>query len=150
MKARGRRACGIAAGLTALGGATALVLNAFNANVTFFVTPTQIVNGDVVGSARLRVGGLVVRQSLRRDPGGLLVHFAITDTARQIPVLYEGALPDLFREGRGVVAQGRMLPDGTFFADQVLAKHDENYVAPDAANAIKRARPVLRISDSSR
>jgi cytochrome c-type biogenesis protein CcmE len=146
MKARGRRACGIAAGLTALSGATALVLNAFNANVTFFVTPTQIVDGKTALSTRLRVGGLVVRNSLRRDAGGLTVQFAITDTAREIPVLYRGVLPDLFREGKGVVAQGRMLPNGVFLADQVLAKHDENYMPPDAAEAIKRARSTVRVS----
>jgi cytochrome c-type biogenesis protein CcmE len=150
MKARGRRACGIAAGLTALSGATALVLNAFNANVTFFVTPTQIVDGKTAPSTRLRVGGLVVRNSLRRDAGGLTVQFAITDTAREIPVLYRGVLPDLFREGKGVVAQGRMLPNGVFLADQVLAKHDENYMPPDAANALKHARPLLRVTDSRR
>ncbi|SAL66152.1 Cytochrome c-type biogenesis protein CcmE [Caballeronia udeis] len=150
MKGRTRRACGVAAGLVALGGAAALVLNAFNANVMFFVTPTQLVSGNMKHAARLRVGGLVARGSVERDAGGLTVRFMITDTAREIPVLYRGVLPDLFREGKGVVAQGRLLPDGVFLADQVLAKHDENYMPPDAAEAIKRTRSTLRVSDSVR
>jgi cytochrome c-type biogenesis protein CcmE len=149
VKGRTRRACGVAAGLVALGGATALVLNAFSANVTFFVTPTQLVSGSIRHAPRLRVGGLVERGSVERDASGLSVRFMITDTAREIPVLYRGALPDLFREGKGVVAQGRLLPDGVFLADQVLAKHDENYMPPDAAEAIKRARSAVRVSDTS-
>jgi cytochrome c-type biogenesis protein CcmE len=88
-------------------------------------------------------------RSAERDASGLTVRFMITDTAREIPVLYRGALPDLFREGKGVVAQGRLLPDGVFLADQVLAKHDEKYMPPDAAEAIKRARSTMRVSDTA-
>jgi cytochrome c-type biogenesis protein CcmE len=114
----------------------------------FFVTPSQLALGSMKHAARLRVGGLVERGSVERDASGLTVRFMITDTAREIPVLYRGALPDLFREGKGVVAQGRLLPDGVFLADQVLAKHDEKYMPPDAAEAIKRARSV-RVSDTA-
>lgn len=150
MKGRTRRACGIAAGLIALGGAAALVLNAFNSNVMFFVTPTQLAAGTMKHAPRLRVGGLVERGSVERDASGLTVRFTITDTAREISVVYRGVLPDLFREGKGVVAQGRLSADGIFLADQVLAKHDENYMPPDAAEAIKRARSTLRVSDKTR
>ncbi|CAH2771524.1 MAG: Cytochrome c-type biogenesis protein CcmE, heme chaperone [uncultured Caballeronia sp.] len=126
------------------------MLNAFNANVMFFVTPTQLISVNMKHAARLRVGGLVARGSIERDASGLTVRFMITDTVREIPVLYRGVLPDLFREGKGVVAQGRLLPDGVFLADQVLAKQDENYMPPDAAEAIKRARSTLRVPDSVR
>ncbi|WP_438393392.1 cytochrome c maturation protein CcmE [Caballeronia sp. DA-9] len=147
MKGRTRRACGVAAGLVTLGGAALLVLNAFNSNVMFFVTPSQLAADKVAPMARLRVGGLVERGSVQRDPEGLTVRFMITDTAREIPVVYRGVLPDLFREGRGVVAQGRLSPEGVFVADQVLAKHDENYMPPDAAEAIRRARSTVKVSD---
>ncbi|SAL28893.1 Cytochrome c-type biogenesis protein CcmE [Caballeronia sordidicola] len=147
MKGRTRRACGVAAGLVTLGGAALLVLNAFNSNVMFFVTPSQLAADSVAPMARLRVGGLVERGSVQRDPEGLTVRFMITDTAREIPVVYRGVLPDLFREGRGVVAQGRLSPEGVFVADQVLAKHDENYMPPDAAEAIRRARSTVKVSD---
>lgn len=147
MKGRTRRACGVAAGLVTLGGAALLVLNAFNSNVMFFVTPSQLAADSVAPMARLRVGGLVERGSVQRDPEGLTVRFMITDTEREIPVVYRGVLPDLFREGRGVVAQGRLSPEGVFVADQVLAKHDENYMPPDAAEAIRRARSTVKVSD---
>ncbi|CDY73326.1 Cytochrome c-type biogenesis protein CcmE, heme chaperone [Caballeronia glathei] len=146
MKPRARRLAWIAGALAALGAASALVLNAFQSNVMFFVSPTQIVEGHVASGTRLRVGGLVEKGSLSRDEHGLTVRFSVTDTARAIPVVYRGVLPDLFREGKGVVAQGTLMPDGTFVADQVLAKHDENYMPPDAADAVNRARSTLRVS----
>jgi cytochrome c-type biogenesis protein CcmE len=149
VKGRTRRACGVAAGLVTLGGAAALVLNAFNSNVMFFVTPSQLAADSMTHTARLRVGGLVEHGSVQRDASGLTVRFMITDTAREIPVVYRGVLPDLFREGKGVVAQGRLSPEGVFVADQVLAKHDENYMPPEAADALKRARSTVKISDKT-
>ena len=146
MKGRARRACIVAAGLVALGGDTALVLNALNDNVMFFVTPAQFVSGSMKHAARVRVGGLVQRGSVERDASGLTVRFMIFDKAREIPVLYRGPLPDLFREGSGAVAQGRLLPAGVFLADQVLAKHDDKYMPLDVAEAIKRARSTLGVS----
>ena len=149
MKGRTRRACGVAAGLVTLGGAAALVLNAFSSNVMFFVTPSQLAAHSMAHTVRLRVGGLVEHGSVQRDASGLIVRFMITDTAREIPVVYRGVLPDLFREGKGVVAQGTLSPDGVFVADQILAKHDENYMPPEAAEAVKRARPTVKISDKT-
>jgi cytochrome c-type biogenesis protein CcmE len=149
VKGRTRRACGVAAGLVTLGGAAALVLNAFNSNVMFFVTPSQLAADSMTQTTRLRVGGLVEHGSVQRDASGLTVRFMITDTAREIPVVYRGVLPDLFREGKGVVAQGRLSPEGVFVADQVLAKHDENYMPPEAADAVKRARTTMKISDKT-
>jgi cytochrome c-type biogenesis protein CcmE len=125
------------------------VLNAFNSNVMFFVTPSQLVADSMAHTARLRVGGLVEHGSVERDASGLTVRFMITDTAREIPVEYRGVLPDLFREGKGVVAQGRLSPEGVFVADQILAKHDENYMPPEAVEAVRRARPAMKISDKT-
>ena len=139
MKPRHRRFAWIAAGLAVLGVAVALVLNAFQSNLVFFFTPSQVVANEVPQSRPFRVGGLVETGSLRRDPDSLTVHFRVTDTARTIGVTYTGLLPDLFKEGKGVVAQGRMGPDGTFHATEVLAKHDENYMPPEAAAAVDQA-----------
>jgi cytochrome c-type biogenesis protein CcmE len=140
MKARYRRFAWIGVGLVAVGVAVALVLSAFRSNLVFFFTPSQVAANEVPQSRPFRVGGLVEKGSLKRDPDSLTVHFLVTDTAKTIPVTYTGLLPDLFKEGKGVVAQGRMGPDGTFHATEVLAKHDENYMPPEAKSAIEQAQ----------
>jgi cytochrome c-type biogenesis protein CcmE len=137
VSARTRRAGWIAAALAASGLASALVLNAFRANVTFFVSPSQIAAHEVPGAHRFRLGGLVKLGSLRRGPDGLTVHFVVTDQHRAIAVVYHGVLPDLFREGSGVVAQGVLGDDGRFYAEDVLAKHDEKYVPPVMDDALR-------------
>jgi cytochrome c-type biogenesis protein CcmE len=129
----------IVAGLAALGVATGLVLNAFRSNMVFFFTPTQVAGNEAPRDRAFRVGGLVESGSVVRDKDALTVRFNVTDTARTIPVVYTGILPDLFREGKGVVAQGRIGADGIFRANEVLAKHDENYMPPEAADALKKA-----------
>jgi len=139
MKARHKRLAWIAAGVAALGVATALVLNAFQSNLVFFFSPTDIADNRAPKGRPFRIGGLVVDKSVQRESDGLTVRFEVTDTAKTIPVLYKGILPDLFREGKGVVAQGALQPDGTFRATEVLAKHDENYMPPEAAAAIGKA-----------
>ena len=139
MKARHRRFAWIGAGLVVLGVAVALVLNAFQSNLVFFFTPSQVVAREAPTSRPFRIGGLVEQGSLKRDPGTLTVHFRVTDTAQTIPVTYTGLLPDLFKEGKGVVAQGKLGSDGAFHATEVLAKHDENYMPPAAQDAIDKA-----------
>jgi cytochrome c-type biogenesis protein CcmE len=140
MKPRHRRFAWIGAGLAALGIAVALVLNAFQSNLVFFFTPSQVVAKEAPQSRPFRIGGLVESGSLKRDPNSLTVQFRVTDTAQTIPVTYTGLLPDLFKEGKGVVAQGSLGPDGAFHATEVLAKHDENYMPPEAAQAINQAQ----------
>ena len=127
----------IALGLVALGVASALVLTAFQKNLVFFFTPSQVVANEAPSGRTFRIGGMVVEGSLKRE--GVEVRFSVTDTAKAIPVVYRGALPDLFREGKGVVAQGELGGDGVFRAREVLAKHDENYMPPEAAEAVKKA-----------
>jgi cytochrome c-type biogenesis protein CcmE len=122
-----------------LGVAVTLVLNAFQSNLVFFFTPTQVVGHEAPRDRAFRVGGLVEAGSVIREKDALTVRFRVTDTAKTIPVLYTGILPDLFREGKGVVAQGKLGADGTFHASEVLAKHDENYMPPEAAEALKKA-----------
>jgi cytochrome c-type biogenesis protein CcmE len=139
MKPRHRRIIWIAGGLAALGVAVALVLNAFRSNLVFFYTPTQIAQGEAPTGRNFRLGGLVEDNSVKRIPDGLGVTFVVTDRAKSIPVRYTGILPDLFREGRGVVAQGHLGDDGKFVATEVLAKHDENYMPPEAAEALRQA-----------
>ena len=139
MKPRTRRALWIVAGLGVLGIAAALVLNAFQSNLVFFLTPTQVAANEAPKDRSFRVGGLVEAGSVVRDKDALTVRFNVTDTARTIAVVYTGILPDLFREGKGVVAQGKMGADGKFHATEVLAKHDENYMPPEAAEALKKA-----------
>ncbi len=137
MKPRHKRLA-IAAGIAcAAAAATALVLNAFQSNLVFFYSPSQIASHEAPTARTFRLGGLVEAGTLTRD--GTRVSFVVTDTAQQIRVRYEGILPDLFKEGKGVVAQGR-LQDGVFVAREVLAKHDENYMPPEAAEALKRAQ----------
>jgi cytochrome c-type biogenesis protein CcmE len=139
LKPRTRRALWIVSGLAALGVASALVLNAFHSNLVFFFTPSQVVSHEAPQGRAFRIGGLVEAGSVVRDKDALTVRFRVTDTAKTIPVTYTGILPDLFREGKGVVAQGKLGPDGTFHANEVLAKHDENYMPPEAAEALRKA-----------
>ena len=139
MKARHRRFAWIGAGLLTLGVAVALVLNAFQSNLVFFFTPSQVVAKEAPQARAFRIGGLVEPGSLKRDTNSLTVQFRVTDTAQSIPVSYTGLLPDLFKEGKGVVAQGKLGPDGSFHATEVLAKHDENYMPPEAKDAIDQA-----------
>ncbi|MDQ2961838.1 MAG: cytochrome c maturation protein CcmE [Pseudomonadota bacterium] len=143
MKPRARRASWILGGLAVLGGAAALVLNAFQSNLVFFFTPTQIAAHEAPQGRPFRVGGLVEAGSLKREPNSLTVRFRVTDTAQTIPVSYTGLLPDLFKEGKGVVAQGTLGPDGVFRASEVLAKHDENYMPPAATDAVKKAHEAM-------
>jgi cytochrome c-type biogenesis protein CcmE len=130
----------IAVGLALVALAATLILNAFKSNMVFFYTPTQVERGEVPKGTGFRIGGLVVPGSLKRGDDGLTVNFTITDTAKNVSVIYKGILPDLFKEGKGVVAQGKVGSDGLFEASEVLAKHDENYMPPEAAEALKRAK----------
>ena len=139
MKPRTRRALWIAAGVAGLGVATALVLNAFQSNLVFFFTPTQVAQNEAPRDRAFRIGGIVEEGSVVREKDALTVRFKVTDTARAVPVVYTGILPDLFKEGKGVVAQGKLNSDGTFKANEVLAKHDENYMPPEAAHAVQQA-----------
>jgi cytochrome c-type biogenesis protein CcmE len=132
----------IALGVLALGIATALVLMAFEKNLVFFFTPSQVAANEAPQGKTFRIGGMVVAGSVKRE--GVEVKFVVTDTAKTIPVVYRGALPDLFREGKGVVAQGQLGPDGVFRAREVLAKHDENYMPPEAAHAVEKAQKTLQ------
>ncbi len=122
-----------------LGVAVARVLNAFQSNLVFFFTPTQVAQKEAPQGRPFRIGGLVEAGSLKRVPNTVDVTFIVTDTAQRVPVIYSGLLPDLFKEGKGVVAQGSLRPDGTFHATEVLAKHDENYMPPEAASALEKA-----------
>jgi cytochrome c-type biogenesis protein CcmE len=141
MKPRHKRLAAIALGLAALGVATALVLSAFEKNLVFFFTPSQVVANEAPQGRLFRIGGMVLAGSVQRE--GVEVRFVVTDTAKSIPVVYRGALPDLFREGKGVVAQGTLGADGVFQAREVLAKHDENYMPPEAAHAVEKAQKTL-------
>ena len=132
----------IAGGLAALGVAAALVLTAFQENLVFFFTPSQVAAREAPTGRTFRIGGMVEKGSVKRE--GVEVRFTVTDTAKSIPVVYSGALPDLFREGKGVVAQGQLGADGVFRAREVLAKHDENYMPPDAAHAVEKAQRTLQ------
>ena len=132
----------IAGGLAALGAAAALVLTAFQENLVFFFTPSQVAAREAPTGRTFRIGGMVEKGSVKRE--GVEVRFVVTDTAKSIPVLYSGALPDLFREGKGVVAQGQLGADGVFRAREVLAKHDENYMPPEAAHAVEKAQKTLQ------
>lgn len=138
MKPRHRRLAIAACGVAAFGGAAALVLNALDANVMFFLSPAQVLAAPPRDAFRL--GGLVEAGSLRRGADGLTVSFVVTDRVQRVPVHYRGLLPDLFREDKGVVVAGRLRPDGSFHATEVLAKHDENYMPPPAAAALEQAR----------
>ncbi len=140
MKPRHKRFAFIGLGLLVLGVATVLILNAFQSNLVFFFTPSQVADGEVPQGRSFRIGGMVEDRSLVRGNDGLTVRFVVTDTAKRVPVTYKGILPDLFKEGKGAVAQGKLNADGTFVASEVLAKHDENYMPPEAAEALAKAK----------
>ena len=125
-----------------IGITTALTLNAFRQNILFFFTPTQVVAGEAPLGHPFRIGGLVVADSVKRAAGSLKVHFDVTDTVNSVSVTYEGILPDLFREGQGIVTKGTLEPGGVFVASEVLAKHDENYMPPEAEHALKAAQTL--------
>lgn len=139
MKARQKRLALLGAGLAALGLAAWLVLSAFQENMVFFFTPTQVHAGEAPRGRSFRIGGMVEAGSVQRQADGVSVRFVVTDMQQRIPVTYKGILPDLFREEKGVVAQGRLVDQGGFIADEVLAKHDENYMPPEAAYALEQA-----------
>jgi cytochrome c-type biogenesis protein CcmE len=136
---RAKRFIWVAVGIAILATAATLVLRAFNSNLVFFFTPSEVTANKAPKDRTFRIGGLVTAGSVKRNPDGLTVAFTVTDTVQTIPVSYTGILPDLFKEGKGVVAQGRIGGDGVFKASEVLAKHDENYMPPEAAEALKRA-----------
>lgn len=140
MKTRHKRIAFIVAGLLAVGIATYLVASAFRKNIVFFFSPSQVVAKEAPIGQTLRLGGLVEKGSRKTDKDGLTVRFAVTDTVSSVPVVYKGILPDLFKEGRGCVVRGRVDNNGVFQADEVLAKHDENYMAPEAALSIEKAK----------
>ena len=149
MKARHRRFLWIGAGVAVLGIAATLVLNAFQSNLVFFFTPSQIAANEVPKNRAFRIGGLVEDKSLARESDGLTIRFKVTDTAATVPVVFKGILPDLFKEGKRVVAQGQMGPDGVFHASEVLAKHDENYMPPEAADAVKKAHGTTAAAEKT-
>ena len=144
MKPRHRRLAFIVGGIAALGVAAALIFSALQSSLVFFFTPTQVAAKEAPVDRTFRIGGLVESGSVKREPDGRTVQFIVTDTAQRIPVVYRGALPDLFREGKGVVTQGRLDPSGVFHATEVLAKHDENYMPPPAADAVKQAQNAAK------
>jgi cytochrome c-type biogenesis protein CcmE len=149
MKTRHKRIIFIVCSLAALGLATWLVLGAFRNNLVFFFSPTQVAAKEAPVGRTFRIGGLVQDGSLKRDTDGLTIRFVVTDTANTIPVSYKGILPDLFKEGRGCVAQGRVGSDGVFYADQIMAKHDENYMPPEAAKALEQGKDINKIKNSA-
>ena len=138
MKAWKKRGAIVVAGVAVVGIAAALVLNALNSNIALFVTPTDVAAGKAPKGQAFRIGGMVKEGSVKRD--NLTVHFVVTDMAKEIPVSYTGILPDLFKEGKGAVVQGRLGADGRFTASEVLAKHDENYMPPEAQHALDKAK----------
>jgi len=125
-----------------MGIATALILTAFEKNLMYFYSPSEVIAGDAPAGRKFRVGGLVVDGSVQRIADGLTVQFTVTDTVHEVTVVYDGILPDLFREGQGIIAHGRIRDDGVFEASEVLAKHDENYMPPEVASALAAARPA--------
>lgn len=139
MKPRTRRFLFIIGGVAIIAAAAGLVLFALRNNVSLYFTPTQVYNKEAPQGRSFRIGGLVETGSLKREGDGLTVHFIITDTAKNMPVTYRGILPDLFKEGKGVVAQGKLQADNIFYAEEVLAKHDENYMPPEAKHALEEA-----------
>jgi len=137
MKTRHKRLAIVVVGVAGLTVASLFVLNAFRSNLVFFYSPTEVLAGKVATDKVIRIGGLVEKGSVHRSADGLKVDFVVTDLNKRLPVHYEGVLPDLFREGQGVVAQGRLQNGSQFIASQVLAKHDEKYMPPEAAQALK-------------
>jgi len=149
MKLRHKRLALIAVGLVALAAAAGLLLNAFRSNLVFFFSPTQVAAREVPQGRSFRIGGLVQTGSLQRQADGVSVRFIITDTAHDVAVVYTGILPDLFKEGKGVVAQGQLGADGVFRASEVLAKHDANYMPPQAADAVEKAKRAAAMSQKT-
>ncbi|MBI4741436.1 MAG: cytochrome c maturation protein CcmE [Betaproteobacteria bacterium] len=139
MKARHKRIALIVGGLVILAGVATLVLNAFQSNLVFFFSPTQVAAGEAPKGKTFRIGGLVKEGSIKREADGVTLRFIVTDTEKDLTVAYKGILPDLFREGKGAVAQGKLGDDGLFVASEVLAKHDENYMPPEATKALDDA-----------
>ena len=144
MKARSKRLMLVGGGVALLVAAVALVLSAFQQNLVFFHTPSEVAEGKAPTGRTFRVGGLVEAGSIKRAADGITVNFVVTDTAKSIPVSYSGPLPDLFREGKGAVVQGKLAADGHFVASEVLAKHDENYMPPEAQHAVDQAHEASR------
>jgi cytochrome c-type biogenesis protein CcmE len=139
VKPKRRRLYFVVTGMVLLGVAAGLVLYAMNDTLVFFYSPSELLSKPVPPGRTLRIGGLVETGSVARDPDGTTVHFRVTDTAKTVAVLYKGILPDLFREGQGVVAEGTMSPDGVFIAAEVLAKHDEKYMPKEVVDALKKS-----------
>ena len=139
MKARHKRFGIVVVGLAALSLATYLVLNALEGNLSYFFSPTEVAAGEAPKDHIFRLGGLVEEGSVQRDSGSLTVNFVVTDMAQRVSVAYSGILPDLFAEGQGVIAQGRMGSDNVFVAEEVLAKHDETYMPPEVAEALEKS-----------
>jgi cytochrome c-type biogenesis protein CcmE len=138
VKPRHKRAAIIVGALVAIAIAAVLILNALNSNIALYVTPSEVAAGNAPKGQTFRIGGMVKEGSVKRD--GLTVHFIITDMVKDIPVSYTGILPDLFKEGKGAVIQGRLESNGQFVASEVLAKHDENYMPPEAKHALDEAQ----------
>ncbi|MDH4234252.1 MAG: cytochrome c maturation protein CcmE [Gallionella sp.] len=147
MKPRQKRFVFIVVAVAALAAVVGLVLNALESNVNLYFTPTQVFNNEAPQGRNFRIGGVVQEGSVKRANDGLTVNFVITDTHKNLTVVYKGILPDLFKEGKGVVAQGKMEADGMMHAEEVLAKHDENYMPPEAADAIKQAEDIKAASN---
>lgn len=143
MTPRRKRIALIIGGLVTLSITTALVANALSSSIAFFYTPTQVAANEAPRNKAFRIGGMVKEGSIRRVGDGLTVQFIVTDTAKEVPVAYQGILPDLFKEGKGAVVQGRIEDDGRFVATEVLAKHDENYMPLEAQHAIDAAQNKL-------
>lgn len=149
MKARHKRLGLIVGGVAVLALGAWLVLSAFQQNLVFFFSPTDVIEGRAPQGRSFRIGGMVEVGSIKRQPDGLTVAFVVTDTAKSIPVRYKGILPDLFKEGKGVVAQGKLGADGMFMAEEVLAKHDENYMPPEAQAAVDKAQQARDLSQKT-
>ncbi|MGG7055657.1 cytochrome c maturation protein CcmE [Nitrosomonas sp. ANs5] len=146
MKPRHKKMAVIALSVSALTVAVILVLNVFQSNLVFFFSPSQVIAKEAPIGKSFRIGGLVEEGSLKREGDGTTMRFAITDTSEAIQIVYTGILPDLFKEGKGVVAQGKIAENGIFYADEVLAKHDENYMPPEAASALEQAAKAQKTS----
>ena len=140
MKQRHKRLAFVIGGVAALGVVAALLLNAFNSNMVFFFSPSDVVANKAPKNTSFRLGGLVKEGSLKREDDGITVRFLVTDNAQEVTVSYKGILPDLFKEGQGVVTQGAFNEGGVFVASEVLAKHDENYMPPEVADALEKAK----------
>jgi cytochrome c-type biogenesis protein CcmE len=142
MTPRRKRLLAVVAIVAGVGSATALAMLAFRDNLLYFYNPSQVLAGDAPPARTFRIGGMVTEGSVERTPGSLEVRFVVTDFRNSMPVRYEGLLPDLFREGQGVITHGRLNAAGEFVADEVLAKHDENYMPPEVAESLHQPTPA--------